>query len=581
MDVPIALGVLVGWLHSAYITAFGALDGGEPEVWFDSVAVLLAALMTARWLQLRGRRRAGDAADRLLALLPRDARKVEPDGSRAPICADLLQPGDRVEVLGGEVVPVDGVVAQGSSSVHRGVLTGESRPEKITVGQEIHAGTTNLGSPLEIIVSAAGAQTRVGRLLAWIEGESRRRAPLLQKVDRWGGLFVLTVLIVSALTLTSWSFVDPNHALRAAVAVLVISCPCALGMATPLSLMVAVGQAARRGVFIKHDDVLEKLAEVTHVVLDKTGTLTEGQMSVVKVEGDEGTAHLAARLEAHSQHPIARALVAWAQELRVPTAAPPQDIEEVAGAGLRGTFFGAQPQRVAVGKAAWILGEAADPAQKLRWEAEVARLGEDGLTPVLVSVDGEVRAALGLGDPLRASSEPLIRALQGRGVRPILLSGDDPRLVERTAARLGIEPQDAKGGVSPEEKRAFVEALKADPKAVVMMVGDGVNDAAALQAAHVGVAVHGGAQASLVAADIFTTRPGLDPVLELLEGSKEVLKTVRRGLALSAGYNLVGMSLAAFGLAGPLLGAIAMPISSLAVVASSLSQRSFRPPRAR
>lgn len=572
MDVPITLGILVGWGYSAAVT----LGLAEGEVWFDSIAVLIAALLTARWLQVRGRRKAGDAADRLLSLLPGRARRVDAQGEVHSVEVEDLQVGDIVEVRAGELVPADGVVVSGVSSVHRGVLTGESRPERVEPGESIHAGVTNLGSALRLEVQAAGSQTRVGQLLSWIEDRVRERAPVVQRADRIGGIFVLAVVVASVIVGALWTWLaEPSEAVSVVVALLVIACPCALGMATPLSLTVAVGQAARRGIFIKHDDVLERLSRVTHVVLDKTGTLTLGQMSVTALEGDKDVALEAARLEALSQHPIAEALVRWRQEnAAAAPALDPEQVTELPGSGLRGEIQG---QRYLVGRPAWVMAQVKEVAP--RWQAAVERFAEQGHSPVVIAHNQQIKAVMGLGDPLRASSRRLVASLLERGVKPILLSGDHAEVVASTALSLGLEPQDAHGGVSPEKKRRFVEALAADPAHVVVMVGDGVNDAAALQAAHIGVAVQGGTHASLVAADIFTTRPGLDPVLELLDGSRRTMAVIQRSLTGSLLYNLLGVSLAGLGLVGPLVAAVAMPISSLSVVISSLVQRSFPQPQ--
>jgi Cu2+-exporting ATPase len=564
MDVPISLGVLVGWWYSAWVVASGAAG----ELWFDSIAVLIAALLTSRWLQVRGRRRAGDAADRLLALLPGHARRVSAEGEIESVEVESLRVGDVIEVRAGELMPADGRVLSGVSTVHRGVLTGESRPEKVSVGDEVQAGTTNLGSVVRVEVEAAGAETRVGRLLEWIEARSQSRAPIVQWADRLSGGFVLAVVVASVLAGAAWLWQGtPSQAVGVVVALLVVACPCALGMATPLALTVAMGQAARRGIFIKHDDVIERFGDVTHVVLDKTGTLTEGLMSVLSVEGDVEAARAGALLEVHSQHPIAEALVRWSRGASG-VFLEAQEVRELAGSGMRGEVGGAE---VSIGRPEWVLAVAREEGG---WGAVAARLASAGQTPLLVSVNREVKAAVGLGDEVRESSARLVLALQRRGIRPVLLSGDHPEVVSQVAARLGIAAEDAHGGVSPEEKRRFVEALSGGVGAV-MMVGDGVNDAAALQAADIGVAVQGGAEVSLVAADIFTTRPGLDPVLELLEGAQEVRRVIRRSLVGSLVYNLAGVALAGFGWVGPLLAAVAMPLSSLSVVGSSLAQRSF------
>ena len=305
IDTPIALGIGVGFGHSAW-----SVVSGRGEVWFDSITVLIAALLTARWLQLRSRRLAGDATERLLALIPQSVRRVGADGRLAIVRADEIEAGDVVEVPAGEVVPVDGVVESGRSSVNRSALTGESRPEGVGPGAAVEAGITNLSSPLRVRVEAAGEATRVGRLLAWVQGRARRKASVEDLADRLGGYFTLAVLGLAALTVAAWGPWDASESVRRAVALLVITCPCALGMATPLAVAVATGKAARRGLFIKSGGALDRLTRVDAVVLDKTGTLTEGHMALAAWHGSEVALERAAALEAESNHPIAAALVA-------------------------------------------------------------------------------------------------------------------------------------------------------------------------------------------------------------------------------------------------------------------------------
>lgn len=590
MDVPIALGVFVGWAHSAYATITG-----QGDVWFDSIAVLIAALLTARWLQMRGQRFAGDAAERLLSLLPSTARRllpVAPDGQKSGIeevPADTLQIGDLVEVRAGDVIPADGIITHGLSNVHRAVVTGESRPEPVTPGDPIEAGVTNLGAVLTVRVTAAGSETRVGKLMQWVEDGERRRAPIVQLADHLGGLFVLVVLASAALTALVWSFIDPSQAVAHVVALLVISCPCALGMATPLALTVGVGRAAKHGFFIKHDDVLQALARATHIIFDKTGTLTEGRMTVAHITGDTQSVHAAARLEAHSAHPIAAALTTWAAPLNytsnAPAHAPATDITEVPGSGITG-FIDDIP--TAVGHIDWILtltqtaeNHSHPPNENIEktWRQHVADIVANGFTPIVIAQNNKITAAVGIGDRLRPDAPELIASLKARGIQPALLSGDHPEIVANCAKTLQIDPTLTRGGVDPEQKRLFVEEIrKNNPDAHIVMVGDGVNDATALQAADVGIAVHGGTQAALVAADIFVTRQGVAPILELIDGTHHVMRTVHRNLTGSAIYNAAGISLAALGFVAPLVGAIAMPISSLFVIASSLAQKSFDNP---
>lgn len=569
MDVPIALGLFVGWLHSAVATVRGTGD-----VWFDSIAVLIAALLTARWLQMRGRRYAGEATERMLSLLPTTARRINAQGELEDIPADQLAVGDLIEVRAGDVVAADGVVEKGKSTLFRAVVSGESRPEPIDVGQSIEAGVTNLGAVLQVRVHAAGNDTRIGRLMQWVEEGDRRRAPVVQLADTLGGLFVLVVLAAALVTGVVWSFISPEHAVSHVVALLVISCPCALGMATPLALTVGVGRAAKQGIFIKHDDVLQSLAQATHVLFDKTGTLTEGKMVVGQIIGDAQAAHDAAILELQSVHPIGQAITRWARknaEVWPPTS-PASAVEETPGAGISGTVDG---RHIAIGKLSW-LQESCNEGSEHAWETIAHDFATRGGSPVFIAVDHVITCALFIGDQIRESTPALLDALRARGVQVGLLSGDHPQLVQQCAQALDIPAELTHGGVTPEGKRDVIMALKTQhPKAVVVMIGDGVNDAVAMQEAHVGIAVHDGAQAALVAADIFVTSEGVAPIGLLMDGTRTVMRTVKRNLLGSAIYNAVGISAAALGVVVPLVAAVAMPFSSLFVITSSLMQRSF------
>ena len=568
MDVPLALGVLIGWGYSARATLLGS-----GELWLDSVAMLIAAILTARWLQQRANQAARQAAERLLALLPRTARRVEPDGQIVQVGVDRLTLGDLVEVRAGDVVPVDGRIEHGEASLHRGVLTGESRPERAGPGDPVEAGTTNLDGALRVRVQASGDRTRMGQLMEWIEGRAHRRAPVVQLADRLGGWFVLGVLALAAIIGAAWAVFDPPRAVPTVIAVLVISCPCALSMATPLALAVAGGRAARRGIFIKHDDVLEALSGLEHVVLDKTGTLTHGQMRLVEHAGDPEALAWAVALEARSDHPIARAITSG--EL-----APAEGVEvtldeERAGAGLLGHIDG---RPICVGRPDWVLDQVEGPALQLA--AQARQWADRGASPVLVAVDGRAVAAMAARDQLRPESLELIEQLRDRGARPVILSGDHPAVVDAVGAQLGLPPEDVHGGMSPEDKLAHILRLK-ERGQLVAMVGDGVNDAAAMQAADVGIAVRGGAEVSLVAADIFLTRQGLRGIGELVEGADGVMRTIRRHMRWALGYNILGIGLASTGVVTPLLAAILMPLSSAGLAAASIFQGTFEEPEER
>lgn len=575
MDTPISLGILVGFGHSAWATISGLGD-----VWFDSITVLIAALLTARWLQLRSRRLAGDASERLLALIPSMARRVvragdkDASGEIEMVRATMLEPGDLVEVPAGEVFPVDGIVVAGSSAVDKAVLTGESRPEMLEAGMMIEAGATNLRASIVVKVEAAGDQTRVGRLLAWIREEESRQAPVVLLADRLSGYFVGGLLALAALTAIGWMLVDPSSVAPHVVALLVISCPCALGMATPLAMAIAAGRAARLGIFIKSDEATQQLTNVNVVALDKTGTLTEGHMTLIDWKGDDAALDLAAALEARSNHPIAQAImkargVCAIDGSQVEEKAEVTLFENAAGYGVSGFVNGLH---VAIGKLDWIIETSTSDATLASALHDYATAG---YTPVAVAVEGRLVAALAIGDRIRTEAKEMVAQLMASGKTVYLISGDHEAVVHHVAEVLGIPAAHAMGGVSPEGKKVFVDDLRTRTGCVIAMVGDGVNDAVALQAADVGIAVQGGSAPSLVAADVFLTRDGLEPITDALAGAHQVMRVVKRNLGISLVYNTIGAGAAIMGLVTPFVAAVAMPISSLIVVASSILQRSF------
>ncbi len=554
MDLPISLGIVAGFVWGAVGTL-----GAAGEVYFDSVTSLIFLLLIGRWMQRRQQRAASDAAELLSSLAPSSARLVEGDAVRdVPI--EAVMPGALVEVRAGEHIPVDGAVETGSSAVDASLLTGESRPETVEAGSRVHAGCINLSSRLLVRVAATGAATRVGQLMKSVTEAARRRAPVVALADRISGWFVGVVLALAGVALIVWWHVSPSVAVEHAVALLIVTCPCALGLATPLAVASAVGKAARSGILIKGGDALERAARPGLVVFDKTGTLTEGRLGLVAWHGDESLKPLVRAIEEESAHPVAAALVsALPAGPHVVTA-----LRQTPGAGVAATVDG---RALRVGSTAFV-GPLPDWAATL-----VQRAAARARTPVLVAADGEVAAVLELGDPIRPEAARSICALQRLGYRALVLSGDHPDVVAAVVRELGIPDLEARGGVSPEQKLRFVEEAAA--RGPVIMVGDGVNDAAALSAATLGVAVHGGAEASLAAADAFATRAGVGPLVELVEGARRTLRIIERNLAFSLVYNVAGVVLALVGLVGPLLAAVLMPLSSITVVASSFRSRTF------
>jgi Cu2+-exporting ATPase len=557
MDLPISVGILAGFSWGAVNTV-----RGSGEIYFDSVTALIFLLLVGRFIQRRQQRSAARATELLFSLAPSAARLVE-GGSVREVPVAALRPGAVVELRAGDSVPADGVVIEGSSTLDLSLLTGEARPVGVAPGSPAHAGTINLASRILLEVRSTGEDTRVGRLLRLIEESARRRAPVVKLADRISGWFVAAVLVLALTTLLIWLRLDPDHAVDHAVALLIVSCPCALGLATPLAVAAAIGHAARRGILIKGGDALELLARHGRMILDKTGTLTEGRLAVVRWTGDDALRPAVAAIEAHSSHPVAIALAAGPP---ISAGQPVANVVSHPGRGMTATWQG---RRLLVGSPGF--ATASGIALDGDWYAAIDSAVADGLTPVVVCIDGAAAAVAALGDPIRADARSTLERIRAMGWTVEVLSGDHPGAVAAVMRQLGIEH--GRGGADPETKVELVREAAAS--GLVAMAGDGVNDAAALAAASVGIGVHGGAEAALAAADVYLARPGLAPIVELLEGSRRTLRVIHRNLVFSLLYNAAAVSLAMAGLMHPALAAVLMPASSLTVVLSSYRAKTF------
>jgi len=566
IDLPIALGVLGGFVASVIATV-----RGTGEVYFDSVSLLVFLLLLGRFVQRRGQQWALSRTDLLQLLLPAQARRITPDGRRESCSAAALVVGERVEVRGGERIPADARVVAGRASVDASSLTGESSARSVEIGDLVLAGTLAVDGGCELEVEAVGPATRIGSLAARIMEADRNRAPIQRAVDRLSAYFVAGVLGAALAGGLAWWFVDPSRVFGVVVALLVISCPCALGLATPVALTVARGRAAERGILFASAAALEALAKVEVAVFDKTGTLTEGALEVRSLslvdQAELDPQRLAAVLlaiEGDSGHPIAQALRRFAASLSPTPGTTLQAVRDHVGRGRVGQVTlddQSAPLRVRVGSLAWI-------DHRDRFSVALSEALELGRTPVLVEIDERPVALLALADAIRSDAPAALERLRELGVALAICSGDHPKAVAAVAAELRIA--DFAGAMTPEAK---ARQLRSRSRAA--MIGDGVNDAPAMRAASVGVAVRGGAEVALRVADVHLAHAGVSEVADLFDGARRTMQVIRRNLGFSLVYNLVFASLALAGLINPLAAAILMPISSLTVVLSSASSRTF------
>ncbi|MEP0845744.1 MAG: heavy metal translocating P-type ATPase [Phycisphaerae bacterium] len=562
LDLPIAIGLAAGGVAGVVNTALG-----RGEIYFDSLTMLVFLLLVGRWVQRQQQRRASDAVELLYSLTPSFARRVDADGVR-DVPLEAVRPGDLVEARAGDTIPVDGEIESGQSSIDQSLLTGESTPREVCEGDAVSAGTVNLAAAVRIRARATGERSRVGQLMQMVERSARNTAPIVRTADRIARHFTAAMLALAAVTLLGWLRLDASRAVDQAMTLLLVTCPCALGLATPMIVTVAIGRAARRGILIKGGEMLEALSRRGTILLDKTGTVTQGRTTLLDWHGDESIKPLVAAIERHSAHPIARALVAAFPNVRGEEATC---VTQFPGGGIEGRVDG---RRIEIGSTQFIAERGA------RWPAWVAdavqRCAAEGRTPVLVAEEGEVRAVAAFGDPLREDARSAVAELRRLGWCVGLLSGDHRDVVASVARSLEIDPHDACGDAAPEQKLATVERRRREGP--VVMVGDGVNDAAALAAATVGIAVNGGAEASLSAAHVYLSRPGLAPIVELIRAGRRTLSAIRRSFAVSIAYNAIAAGLAMTGVINPLIAAILMPLSSFTVVSLALAARTFEEP---
>lgn len=589
MFTLIALGTGAAWLYSLvaalapglFPEGFRGMDGAV-AVYFEPAAVITVLVLLGQVLEMRARERTGGAIRALLDLAPKLARRVRDDGSDEEIPLEHVHVGDRLRVRPGDKVPVDGTVDEGRSAVDESMITGEAIPVEKAPGDSVIGGTINGTGGFVLRAARVGSETMLARIVEMVGQAQRSRAPIQRLADRVSGWFVPLVVVIAVLAFAAWAMWGPSPALAyglvAAVSVLIIACPCALGLATPMSIMVGVGRGARLGVLIKDAEALERLEKVDTLVVDKTGTLTEGKPRLVRIvpasgQDEAGLLRLAAGLERGSEHPLAAAILAGAVERRLELPAA-EEFRSLTGKGVAARIEG---REVALGNAALLdeLGIAAGP---LAEQAEALR--RDGATVMHLVVDGAVAGLIAVADPVKETTPAAIAALRAAGLRIVMLTGDNRTTAAAVAGRLGIDEVEAE--VLPEDKGAVIGRLKGEGR-VVAMAGDGVNDAPALAEADVGIAMGTGTDVAIQSAHVTLVKGDLAAIARARSLSAATMRNIRQNLFFAFVYNAVGVPVAA-GVLYPALGlllspeiaAAAMALSSVSVIANALRLRAVR-----
>lgn len=583
MFTLIAMGTGVAWLYSVIATlapgifpdAFRAADGSV-AVYFEAAAVIVTLVLLGQVLELRARERTSGAIKALLNLAPKTARRIAPDGSEEEVSLDLIVVGDRLRVRPGEKVPVDGVVEEGRSALDESMVTGESMPVTKTVDDTVIGGTMNQSGALVIRADKVGRDTMLARIVQMVADAQRSRAPIQRLVDQVSGWFVPAVILVAILAFIAWGIWGPEprfaYGLLAAVAVLIIACPCALGLATPMSIMVGVGRGAGLGVLIKNAEALEHMEKVDTLVVDKTGTLTEGKPAVTRIIAADGFTEtellrIAAGVERASEHPLALAIVdaALARHIEIPAVS---DFDSPTGKGALGMVEG---KRVTLGNARF-LGESGIDTASLAAQAD--QLRADGATAIFMGLDERAAGVFAIADPIKSTTAEALAALRADGIKVVMLTGDNRTTADAVARQLGIDAVEA--DVLPDQKAAVVARLKQEGR-VVAMAGDGVNDAPALAAADVGIAMGHGTDVAMESAGVTLLKGDLNGIVRARQLSQATMANIRQNLFFAFVYNAAGVPIAAgllypfFGiLLSPMIAAAAMALSSFSVVANAL-----------
>jgi Cu+-exporting ATPase len=589
MFTLIALGTGVAWVYSivatvapgVFPTAFRAADGSV-AVYFEAAAVITVLVLLGQVLELRAREQTSGAIRALLDLAPKTARRINADGSEEEVSLEEIGIGDRMRVRPGEKVPVDGAVVEGRSSIDESMVTGESMPITKEPGTKVIGGTINRSGALVIEAEKIGSDTLLSRIVQMVAEAQRSRAPIQRLADHVSSWFVPLVVVIAILAFIAWSIWGPEprfaFGLVAAVSVLIIACPCALGLATPMSIMVGVGRGAGAGVLIKNAEALERMEKVDTLVVDKTGTLTEGRPTLTAIRPGDGftedeVLRLAASLERGSEHPLGQAIVE-AAEKRGLSLAEAADFDSPTGKGVIGNVDG---KAIRIGNATF-LAEAGVDTKLVADEAD--RLRRDGATAVYMSVDGVPAAIFAISDPVKATTPEAIAGLHEQGIRVVMLTGDNRTTANAVAKTLGIDEVEAE--VLPDRKSEVVRRLREEGR-VVAMAGDGVNDAPALAAADVGIAMGTGTDVAIESAGVTLLKGDLTGILRARLLSRATMSNIRQNLFFAFIYNAAGVPVAAgvlypaFGLLlSPIIAAAAMALSSVSVISNALRLRATR-----
>jgi Cu+-exporting ATPase len=588
MFTLIAIGVSAAFFFSALAMVVPGLfpntmqHGGKPAIYFESAAVIIVLVLFGQVLELRARSRTGSAIKALLNLAPPTARQVAPGGDHE-VPLDQVKVGDWLRVVPGDRVPVDGSVVEGQSSVEESMVTGEPLPVEKAIGDKVTGGTVNGPGSFVMRAERIGSDTLLGQIVKMVAEAQRSRAPIQGLADKVASRFVPAVLASSVLAFILWMFLGPEprlaHAIVNAVAVLIIACPCALGLATPMSIMVGVGRGAKEGVLVKNAEALERLEKVDTLVVDKTGTLTEGKPKLVDILPNAGFdpkdfLRLAASLERNSEHPLGSAIVQGAKDQGIPLE-PVKDFRSVTGGGVLGTAGG---RAVIVGKLAFLRNQKITGLEAL--DSAALKLQEEGKTAMYVAIDGKPAGLLAVADPIKDTTAEAVRELQGLGLKLVMLTGDNRRTAAAVAKQLNLDEVEAE--IEPAGKVAHIKKLRAEGKHVAM-AGDGINDAPALSEAEVGIAMGTGTDVAMKSAGVTLVRGDLRGIAKAIRLSRATMWNIRENLFFAFLYNAVGIPVAAgalypfFGLLlSPIIAGAAMSLSSVSVIGNALRLRKVK-----